>query len=367
MVAPVTRLQFLFGIELSSLLKLLARHRGRVSGARLRPLGQLLAFGALASGLALVESLRFGRRLKEVQLPAPPIFVIGHWRSGTTLLQRLLACDPLLHTPTFFECAAPRGFITGHPAFARRLAPFLPATRAFDDAPLGVDEPFEDEFALLKLSLSSPMLEDVFPADAARGDDGFGRDAAAGQRWCVAFEEFARRLTFAHGKRLLFKSPANTFRVALLRTVFPGAKFVHIHRHPCEVAASTIRMREALRSHNALQEAPAAPEADAVVARLARAYAAAEAARADCELGLDALQSDPRGSLAAIYRQLELPGFDAAWPRMAELAARPGTQRLRQSLAPELQEKVEKECAAAFRRYRYVSGRGSGRPAATGC
>lgn len=365
MVAPVTRLQFLFGIELGRLLALLARHR--VSRSRLRPLGQLLAFGTLSSAFSLLDSLRLGSRLAAVRLPAPPVFIIGHWRSGTTLLQRLLACDPLLYTPSFFECAFPRGFVTGHALFARRLAPFLPSTRAFDDAPLGVDQPFEDEFALLKLTLSSPMLEDVFPSDAARGDDGFDGNAAAGERWCVAFEEFARRLTLAHGKRLLFKSPANTFRVPLLRSLFPGAKFVHIHRHPCEVAASTLRMREALRSHNALQDAPAAPDGNAVVARLARAYAVAETARADCELGLDALQADPRGSLAAIYRQLGLPGFDAAWARMAELAERPGTHRLRQSLTPELQEKVEKECAAAFRRYGYVSGSGSGRPGATGC
>ena len=366
MVAPVTRLQFLFGIELGRLLILVARHR--VSRRRLRPLGQLLAFGALASGLALFESLRLGRRLAAVRLTAPPIFIIGHWRSGTTLLQRLLACDPLLHTPTFFECAVPRGFITGHPLFARRLAPFLPATRAFDDAPLGVDEPFEDEFALLKLTLSSPMLEDVFPADERlRSDDGFEGDSAAAQRWCDAIAGFARRLTLAHGRRLLFKSPANTFRVPLLRAAFPGAKFIHLHRHPAEVVASTLRMRASLRAHNALQEAPAAPDADAVIARLARAYAAGAAARADCELSLDELERDPLSALARVYRELGLEGFDSARPAMERLLQSVGSRRNPQALEPALAPKVEEQCAAAFRRYGYVSGSGSGRPGATGC
>lgn len=331
MARRVTRLQFLVGIELGRLITLVARHR--VSPARLRALGQLLSFSVVASGLTLADSLRLRRRLAAVELRAPPIFVIGHWRSGTTLLQRLLARDPLLHSPTFFECLLPRGFVTGHALFARQLADRLPATRAFDESPLGVDEPFEEEFALLKVTLRSPMLEDVFPADAGRygSDDGFDGDAQAARRWGAALSDFARRLTLVHGKRLLFKSPANTFRVPLLRAVFPGAKFIHVHRHPCEVVASTLRMRTQLREHNALQ-APAhpAPAADAVVGRLARAHAAAAEARRSCEksdfcdLALDDLQRDLRwpGCSPASPRSPRSISSPRSWPAASGTSAR---------------------------------------------
>jgi hypothetical protein len=363
-----TRQQFLVGIEFGRLITLLARHRG-LSLARLRALGQLFAFGVVSSALTLIDSLRLRKRLAAVELRAAPIFIIGHWRSGTTLLQRLLARDPLLHSPTFFECVVPRGFVTGYALFSRQLGARLPATRAFDESPLGVDEPFEEEFALLKTTLCSPMLEDVFPADGARygSDDGFDGDADAARRWGAALSDFARRLTLTHGKRLVFKSPANTFRVPLLRAVFPGAKFIHLHRHPCEVVASTLRMRAQLREHNALQEPPLpAPAAASVVGRLARAHAAAAEARGSCarrdfcDVALDDLQRDPLAAVAAVYRQLELPAFEAARPAMAGLLGSVGSQRQVHHLAPELAGRIQDECAAAFRYYGYSVGRGYG-------
>ncbi|MBC7803590.1 MAG: sulfotransferase [Candidatus Parcubacteria bacterium] len=360
MAAPVTQLQFLVGIELGRLLTLLARHR--VSRARLRPLGQLLSFGIVSSALSLFDTLRLRARLASVALSAPPIFVIGHWRSGTTLLHRLLARDPLLHSPTFFECFLPRGFVTGYPLLARHFGQYLPPTRVFDAVPLGVDEPFEEEFALLKMTLCSPMLEDVFPADAGRygDDDGFDGSERAAQRWAAVLSDFSRRLTLQHGKRLLFKSPANTFRVPLLRNAFPGAKFIHVHRHPCEVVASTIRMRTVLRQHNALQDLPTpAPSPAAVVSRLARAHAASAEARASCDprefcdVALDALQADPTGTVAKVYQQLGLPGFEAARPALLETLGRLGSERNAHQLEPELARRVGDECAPAFSYYGY--------------
>lgn len=34
------------------------------------------------------------RRIEAVRIEKPPVFVIGFWRSGTTLLHNLLCCDP---------------------------------------------------------------------------------------------------------------------------------------------------------------------------------------------------------------------------------------------------------------------------------
>jgi len=44
-------------------------------------------------GLWLLQTLIWGRRIARTQLAGDPIFVIGHWRSGTTLLHELLVLD----------------------------------------------------------------------------------------------------------------------------------------------------------------------------------------------------------------------------------------------------------------------------------
>jgi hypothetical protein len=49
--------------------------------------------GTLNSALNLVDRWAFGQRVENLQLDHAPIFIIGHWRTGTTLLHELLTCD----------------------------------------------------------------------------------------------------------------------------------------------------------------------------------------------------------------------------------------------------------------------------------
>ena len=54
--------------------------------------------GLLVEPLAWLQSWLWACRLRKAELPDDPIVVIGHWRSGTTYLHQLLACDPTLAT-----------------------------------------------------------------------------------------------------------------------------------------------------------------------------------------------------------------------------------------------------------------------------
>lgn len=59
----------------------------------------------------------------------------------------------------------------------------------------------------------------------------------------------------AHG-RLLLKSPAHTFRLPLMQSIFPRAQFIWIGRHPGEVLASNDRMWRSMMSTYALWDCP---------------------------------------------------------------------------------------------------------------
>jgi hypothetical protein len=43
-------------------------------------------------------------------------------------------------------------------------------------------------------------------------------------------------------KHFYLKAPANTARVKQILELYPDAKFIHIHRNPCEVYSSTLHL-----------------------------------------------------------------------------------------------------------------------------
>ncbi|MDQ3332304.1 MAG: sulfotransferase, partial [Planctomycetota bacterium] len=77
------------GITMGAWLRLLAQNRFRIHPAY----WPKAAFTTLASGLsstfAVAEKAIYGRRIAATVVP-PPLFVLGHWRSGTTHLHNLL-------------------------------------------------------------------------------------------------------------------------------------------------------------------------------------------------------------------------------------------------------------------------------------
>src|SRR5690242_19505125 len=66
--------------------------------------------GLANTPLRWLEAAVYGRRLARQDFP-PPLFVLGHWRSGTTHLQNLLAQDDRFVTPTFSQASGPHDFL----------------------------------------------------------------------------------------------------------------------------------------------------------------------------------------------------------------------------------------------------------------
>src|SRR5476649_1825412 len=77
--------------------------------------------------LRLLQDAIFGRDLRKVKLTQPPIFILGHWRTGTTLLHELMICDERLGFPTTFECLEPNHFLLTEAFFMRWLKFLMPS------------------------------------------------------------------------------------------------------------------------------------------------------------------------------------------------------------------------------------------------
>src|SRR5262249_38094383 len=104
-----------------------------------------------------------GRRIRKTKITQPPIFILGHWRTGTTWLHELLALDPRLGSPNTYECLDPNHFLISERLLTPWLKFFVPSHRPMDNMKAGFDRPKEDEFALCMLGQPSPYLTIAFP------------------------------------------------------------------------------------------------------------------------------------------------------------------------------------------------------------
>ena len=79
-------------------------------GVEARYAVRLLVVSSLAlltSPLRLWEQLRYGRELARTGTHPSPIFITGHWRTGTTYLHQLLCQDTNLGYVSTFQAMAP--------------------------------------------------------------------------------------------------------------------------------------------------------------------------------------------------------------------------------------------------------------------
>jgi hypothetical protein len=140
------------------------------------------------------------------------------------------------------------------------------------------------------------------------------------EKWKKALYNFCKRLSYPTGKRVLLKNPFHSMRMPLLLEMFPGAKFIHIHRHPYKVVPSTIHMWNIVSKENKLKSKKLGFEVQDVVVVLNRMLSTIRQQMnlipqdAKAEVHFRELQNDPVETLKQVYHQLGLnysPAFDA--------------------------------------------------------
>src|SRR5260370_10822367 len=171
----------------------------------------------------------------------PPIFVLGHWRTGTTHLHNLLAVDQRFAYPKLYQVLFPHTFLCTE-RHGWILKCFLEKRRPLDSMAQALHLPNEDEIALGVSTSLSPYMGVIFPRRRECYDRYLTFQGVPDEEiraWKSAFTLFLKKLTWKHDRPIILKSPAHTCRIRLLLELFPDAKFVHIHRNPYVVFQST--------------------------------------------------------------------------------------------------------------------------------
>jgi hypothetical protein len=312
----------------------------------------------------LVQQAVFGRRVRATTLKHPPIFIIGHWRTGTTLLHEYLTLDERHAFPTTYQCMSPNHFLLTEsivPLFMRFL---LPSKRPMDNMKAGFDRPQEDEFALCMLGQPSPYLTIAFPNNGFRYQEFFDLENISEKslrRWRRAFKTFLKQLTYRNPNRLVLKSPPHTCRIKVLKKLFPRALFVHIVRDPYVVYSSTVNLWKTLYQTHGLQKPTFAGLEEYVFNTFLHIYDRLEEARPGLdpahffEIRYEDLVKDPLGRMRALYDHFNLGGFDEYRPRLEQyLAGIKGYETNRYQLTPEQKAEITRRWGNVIDRYGYA-------------
>jgi hypothetical protein len=219
--------------------------RALATEAQLSPLGRTIAHGQMVGHLAArLRAVRLWRKHPEIAaIPViAPIVVLGQMRSGTTRVQRLLACDPAFAHTRFYESWNP-----------------VPSTR-FDDRRL------RGMLGLTMAHLINPGFKAIHPTSTTAPDEEIGLQSlsffgsAFEAQWRVPsyvawvegvdarpfyaeFRLLLQTLTFLRGedgsKPMVLKVPQFTQDLPALLGAFPDARLLRLTRDPNPLVASS--------------------------------------------------------------------------------------------------------------------------------
>jgi omega-hydroxy-beta-dihydromenaquinone-9 sulfotransferase len=258
------------------------------------------------------------------------VFVLGHWRTGTTLLHELLIRDPRHTSPTTLQCFEPCHFLLTEGLFERYGKALLPDKRPMDNMPAGWDRPQEDEFAMALLGQPSTYTDFAFPnrpTIAPGALDLSGLTKSQLTSWKRTLYRFLQMVTYRDPRRLILKSPPHTARLPVLLELFPDAKFVHIVRDPYTLFSSTVNLWLRFGQQHGLQTASITPELEEKVFRELRViHDRYQEGRKLIppghlvEVRYEEFVKDLVGGTKAIYDGLSLGGWDDARPAVEAFA-----------------------------------------------
>jgi len=188
-----------------------------------------------------------------------PIFIVGNFRSGTTLLHRLLAKDEHNTSLTGWEIylapsvvgrkvirwALKLNYAIGNPA-QWIIDTFDHIVAQFSDVhKIGLNEAEEDGQVLFHIWSTYDLLP-FFPFPKLVNQYIYYDEQIPDkekERDIKYYHEVLRKHVFAHqGRRYISKNPSYSPKVHTLHKEFPDAKFINLVRNPLQVVPSSISL-----------------------------------------------------------------------------------------------------------------------------
>jgi hypothetical protein len=305
------------------------------------------------------------RKRDQARAMPAPVFIVGHWRSGTTHLYSLLARSSRFAYVSPLAVGLPWDFLVMGRLLRPLLERALPKDRFIDRMAVNPDSPQEDEIALASMQAVSFYHGLYFPRrfrqnfDAGIFFDGCREKEV--RRWQEALRLFLEKIALEQpGRRVLIKNPVYTARVAMLRAMWPDAKFIHIYRNPYVVFQSTRNFYRKLLPEFALQPHDQVDTDRTILEAYPRMMDALLTDTAQlpegsfAEVCFETFEQQPLAEAERIYRTLGLEGFETDRPAFQSYLDSIGDYRKNTyPFPPEDNRRVEHHWGRFIRRWGY--------------
>ena len=216
-----------------------------------------IVLSVITSPLKVYQKLLYHRKIKKTEIKQDPIFIIGHYRTGTTYLMTLMAYDKSKGYVSNTEAYATLLYL-GFPKLTKLIiAASLPDVRPMDNVIMGAEEPTEEEYCIGTFSRYGYYTGFIFPKnfDLYTKYLTFEGMPRHHKRWKKKFYYLVQMLTYGHkGKQLFLKNPTHSYRIRDILEMFPNAKFIHTYRNPYKVYSSTVKFFDGVFAIYTLQK-----------------------------------------------------------------------------------------------------------------
>jgi len=300
----------------------------------------LNAFGTYLAGDELVRATANALKLEEpneqraVLATRPPIVIGGLPRTGTTMLQHLLCCDPDNTSLTCAEAYSPlaqpdqaRDLAAIRLDTLRRLAPSFSTIHPYE-----LDGP-EECNALTQHTLASIQFLVLFPT---LGYSSWLLDGALenGYRWLPQL--YQATLGNRQNRRWVLKSPTHLLAYPAIRHIFPEAHLVQISRDPAVAISSWCSLVETTRAIGARTTSDTASRVNEWFDFWSKAVdrSLRSMPRDSCTIRYDDLVRQPMRTIQLVYDSFELELRPDAHNRMTAWLASNAHGRARHAYDP---------------------------------
>lgn len=319
----------------------------------------------LLSLVAPMQNRRFRKQLANKPLEHDPVFILGHWRSGTTFVHNVLSCDQHFGYCTTYQTVFPHFMMFGQGFFKVFVRWIMPSKRPTDNMELLPDQPQEEEFALQNMSPYNYYNFWIFPKRMREFAHRFLTFEQATEEekagFHATFDKLMRiALWNTKGTQFLSKNPPHTARIREILKKYPNAKFIYLVRNPYTVFNSThsffTNTIKPLELHSISEKEMDQNILDIYNVMYDRYQEDKHLIPEGnlIEVKFEDFEADALGMTEKIYDALSLPGFEEARPAIEKyVGAKRGYKKNKYDYPQELIEMVNAHWGRAIADYGY--------------
>ena len=271
------------------------------------------------------QERKYKKLLADKPMENDPLFILGHWRSGTTFVHNIFAQDKHFGYTTTYQTVFPHYVMALQGFFKPTMGWLMPDKRPTDNMELAPDLPQEEEFAINNSCPFNYYNFWFFPEKMNEYCDRYLTFKAITPKEEQAFKDNFEKLVKislwnTNGTQYLSKNPPHTGRLKTMSELFPNAKYIFLMRNPYTVFESTRNFYTNTIKPLELHSIPLEQMEQNILRNYMELYRAYKEQKKYVpegniyEVKFEDIEQDALGITEKIYHDLNIPGWEEARP-----------------------------------------------------